>query len=105
MVMIVKHYTVYVEGFGPQSYAAASAGKARAQAWRDYSSCWDVTFGDFLKVSRVYRSDPPARFGERIKVSGRPAYRVGFNGQYVRFVWPDSDQVLLSHPLDVENAA
>jgi hypothetical protein len=101
--LIVKPWIVTVTGFSEQTYFAASRGKALAQAWGSYSSCFDeVTFGEFLKRANAYAGVGNDRFGEPIKVSGRPAYMVSWNQQYIQFVYPGSDVVLNSHPLDVE---
>lgn len=34
-------------------YSARSAGAARAEAWRSFSSAWECTFKDFLRISRT----------------------------------------------------
>ncbi len=44
-------------------YSATTASKARMEAWRDFSDCWDVSFRDFLKVARVRVSPEPAPEG------------------------------------------
>jgi hypothetical protein len=99
---IIKTYEVSVIGYPSAPYSAKSAGRARAIAWREYSECRNCTFKDFMRISAVRRIPNPPGVGEAIMVGGKLGFRaVGWNGQYVRFVWPDSDVVLCSHPLDV----
>ena len=100
---LMKRYTVSVQGHGEQSYIAVSPSKARADAWRDYSGLYDITFKDFLRASSVRRAylDSP-RFGEPITVLGKPAFWVGCNRQYIQFVYAGEHLVLNSHPYDVE---
>lgn len=106
MALVLKVYKVKVVGYPPALYEARTAGQARSKAWRSYSEARGTTFRDFMSLCRVERVEPPKGFGEPIMVSGRPAYRcLGSYGQYVRFVRDDSDVVLLSHPLDVTEAA
>lgn len=54
-------YEVAVGSFEPHIYSAPSAGKARAEAWRAYTSAYpDCTFKRFLQISRVKKCSPPA---------------------------------------------
>lgn len=101
MTCIVRPWLVTVGSFRGQVYVARSRGKALAKAWRDYQVLGPTSFGDFLRIATVERSHMVG-FGRRIRVAGLPAYRVGERGQYVAFVRPDSDEVLLAHPLDVD---
>ncbi|WP_027037897.1 hypothetical protein [Mesorhizobium ciceri] len=103
----LKMYNVKVKGFPVSAFPAATPSKARAEAWRQYTHAYDVSFREFLKVSTIARIDPPPRFGEEITVSGERAFLVtGYpGGQYVAFARPNSDQILLSHPLDVSALA
>lgn len=101
MAFLIKRYLVEVEGCPAYPYDEASPGKARAASWRLYSEYRDCTFKEFLKISRVFKGEAPEGYGRPILVSGRPGYWVGHDGQYVRFTFPYSDVVLLSHPLDV----
>jgi len=106
MAFVLNVYKVKVVGFPPTLYEARSAGKARAKAWLSYSEARGTTFREFMSLCHVTRVDPPKGFGDPILVSGRPGYRcLGSHGQYVRFARDDSDVVLLSHPLDVTEAA
>lgn len=99
---MLKPFVVSVDGFGQSVYPAASRGKALAAAWRSYTSCYNsATFKDFLKIARARQGESPARFGDAIKVGGMPAFYVGENGQYVRFVRPGETEIYLSHPADV----
>ena len=102
---LLKPFTVEVNGFGAFAYPAASRGKALAEAWGDYVSCYNsATFKDFLRIAKVRRAEPSTttRFGEPIEVAGHPAYYVGERGQYVRFVRPGETVTFLSHPADVK---
>jgi hypothetical protein len=98
----IKTYSVTVQGFPPVNYSARSAGKARARAWRDYISAYDVSFGKFLSIASVCVIDDPPGIGRRVLVGGEPATVVTGYGQYVHFMRDDSDVVLCSHPNDVE---
>lgn len=76
--------------------------KALADAWRSYTAAYNETrFGDFLRIAHAYRADPASRFGDPITVSGRPAFFIDNNPQYIQFVFPDSETILSSHPYDV----
>ncbi len=99
----LKRYVVAVEGYGCAVYDASTTGKARSRAYRsDVFHGW--TFKDFLRRCRVWRSPEVAspNYGREITVSGQRAFYVSGDSQYVRFVPPGSDQVLISHPLDIE---
>ena len=99
---IYKSYWIYVNGFDRHRYFTSSPGKARAKAWGDFGSVSDMSFKDFLRISRVTKAEPPEHFGLAITVSGKEAFFVSSNRQYVQFVWPGSDVILNSHPYDVE---
>lgn len=97
----MKRYRVSVSGYGSETYDAASRGKALAQAYRtDAFGGW--TFKKFLTQARVSQAAALADYGREITVSGKPAFYLNRNSQYIRFVFPGSDVVLNSHPLDVE---
>jgi hypothetical protein len=101
--LVVKRWLVDVRGygFGGTPYLAKTRGRALADAWR--CGAFDgLTFGEFLRIARC-RRDPitPPRFGDPITVSGKPAFFLDSNPQYVQFAWADSDVVLNSHPYDV----
>jgi len=102
----LKQYAVSVLGHTDHPVFASSPGKARAAAWRSYRSAYDsCTFKDFLRRSRVRRSDwppLPEKFGARILVLDEAAHFVKTDGHYIWFVRPGQDQILLSHPLDVK---
>ncbi|MEN5176360.1 hypothetical protein [Brevundimonas diminuta] len=98
---IVKTFSVAVDGFGAMTYVAKSRGQALAKSWGDYSAYRQVSFKDFLRIARAWRTAPPVGFGRPITVSGKPAFWVGQNSQYVQFVFPNGEVILNSHPLDV----
>lgn len=98
----VKTYSIKVDGYGPHLYSARTPAKAKAQAWRAYRLCHDISFGDFLLKLHLYRVANPEGVGDRILVNDRPATRcVGRSDHYVWFMYDDSDVVLCSHPADV----
>lgn len=99
---ILRRWYVSVSGYSDQVYLASTRGKALAEAWRAYSSVYDVEFGDFLRVARC-RLDrsPPDWFGAPIMVGGLPGFYCGHAGQYVEFARDGGEHTLLSHPLDV----
>lgn len=104
---ILKPFTVslnYAGGFTQHTYYARSRGSATAAAWRDFTSAFDCSFRDFLRIARVSAADikrgPP--FGDAITVCGKPAFYVSHDRQYIQFVRPGSDVILNAHPLDVE---
>lgn len=105
MAFKMKLYSVYVAEFGSADYYARSPGQALAKAWRGFP--YDHSFKEFMKIARARRANEPENFGEKILVGGEPAFRLtGAQnpGAHVHFVRPDSDVVLLSHPLDVQPA-
>jgi len=100
---ILKQFRVSVDGFDSHVYHARSRQKALANAWRDFCSYRDdVDFKAFLRMARAQQEEPDERLGEPIIVGGRPAFYVSHNRQYIRFVRPDTDVILSSHPFDVE---
>lgn len=102
--LIVKSFEVAVDGFPAMSWVARSRGQALARSWDSYRSYREIAFKDFLRIARARRTAGPDGFGRPITVCGHPGFWVGDNGQYVRFVRPDSDVILNSHPLDVRPA-
>jgi hypothetical protein len=106
VAFLMKRFTVTVSGFPAYDYDAVSIGKARAKAWGSYCSYRAIPFKEFLKISAAKAAESiPEGYGRPILVSGAPAYWVGDDGQYVRFVRDDETHTLLSHPLDVSEVA
>ncbi|AEH88173.1 hypothetical protein [Mesorhizobium opportunistum] len=102
MSFLLKPYAVAVYGYNEVQYEAASPAKARAKAWRDFTSAHDCSFHDFLIRSTVRRIPDPPRFGEKVLVSGEVAYLcLPSHNQYTRFAREDSEGVFYSHPADV----
>lgn len=101
MTFRLKRYMVSVTGFSALAYDAHSPGAARVQAWHSYCSYRHVSFKEFMKISVVRRGEAPEGYGRPIIVSGKPAYFVRSDSQYVRFVLPDETRAFISHPLDV----
>ena len=109
--MSASHFKLYeISWSGMRAfYAAASAGKARAAAWRSASTTYGdrhFPFARFLRESTCKRARlTPEGFGDRILVCGAPAFRIagvpGVNN-YVTFHRPNEDILLYAHPLDVE---
>jgi hypothetical protein len=57
-----RPYVVSVDGYGEAHYAAPSAGKARAQAYRDFcDAIARKTFHEFLVMSHVRRAKEARR--------------------------------------------
>lgn len=100
--LIVKSFAVAVDGFPTMTWVAKTRGQALARAWDSYRSFQSITFKDFLKIARSWRTASPEGFGRPITVCGQPGFWIGDDGHRVRFVRPDCDVVLNSHPLDVE---
>jgi hypothetical protein len=101
---ILKGWSVKVRDFPESTYYASTRGKALSSAWSDFTSAYECTFGQFLKIVRCVRrtgADHP-RLGEPITVGGKPAFWVGCNRQYIQFVYDGDDIILSSHPYDVE---
>lgn len=100
---LLKTYRVAVAGFSAQTYHARSRGKALASAWRDFCSYRDdVDFKAFMGMARCWAEAPDDRFGEAMTVGGQPAFYVGHNRQYIKFVRPGCDVIMNTHPLDVD---
>lgn len=100
----IRTYEVTVRGFPPALYSARSPAKARTNCWRDYCSAYDATFRHFLTISSVRRVDDPPGVGRRILVGGELATVVYTHrvGGYVYYMRDDSDVIICSHPLDVQ---
>ncbi|ADU12002.1 hypothetical protein [Asticcacaulis excentricus] len=100
--VIVRPFKVSVSGFPEATYMVTSRQKAIATAWRDIQTCgYRYSFKDFLKLATATQDAPPAHFGTAITVSGKPAFFVGCNRQYVQFVRPGDGIIRNSHPYDV----
>lgn len=98
--LLVKPWWITVQGFAPHLYVAGTRQKAIAEAWQNYQILGKTSFRDFLKIARAVPAEIDG-FGKPITVAGERAFRVGEHGQYVRFVRPGSDRILLTHPADV----
>jgi hypothetical protein len=62
---VQRRFVVSVYGYGDVRYTAASAGKARAQAYRDFcDAVTRKTFHWFLVNSRVWQVTPSAGDGD-----------------------------------------
>ena len=98
--LLLKPYTVKVQGFDPITYFAPSHGVARAKAWRGYCSYNDINFGEFMRISTVRRAPNPPGYGDRIIVADKPAYRIPdrFGTHFVR---PNDTVVMSCHPSEV----
>lgn len=100
---------------------ARSAGKAKAEYWRDVNDCWDVPFTAIRvrKIGRpetsenfirnaIYRGLPDVRCGQRVKVGNACGVIVGHNGSANFDVLFDEDSPrfpnrrLNVHPADCE---
>lgn len=108
MTCILKRYVVGVVGYGDAHFYAKNKNQARMRAFDAMQSANDaITFKQFLKiVSFIRDAETPKGFGRNILVSGKPAHWIGHaGGNSVRFTWPNSAQILISHELDIEEAA
>lgn len=59
----MKTYEVLVEGYGGKVLQASTPAKARAEAWRDFTSAYECSFKQFLGMSTVRRCNLPAKDG------------------------------------------
>ncbi|WP_189438709.1 hypothetical protein [Pseudovibrio japonicus] len=59
----MKTYGVTVSGFPEAVYSALTPAKARVQAWYEYTSAFECTFKEFLKISTLRRCDVPEKDG------------------------------------------
>lgn len=99
----IRTYSISVGGYGSSLYSARSPSKARASAYRDFLSCREITFKEFLQRSSLVRVADPSGVGRRVLIAGEPATTVyGHSSQYVWFMRDDSDVRLCSHPSDVQ---
>jgi len=105
----IKTYRVSVDGFSDVYFSARSPAKARATAYRAYTSYDDTcTFKRFLEISSIRRGADPAGVGERVTIGGQPATRVipsgGSDGHYVyrdAYMRDDSEVIFTAHPSEV----
>lgn len=95
----LRRYEVTVGHWGAGIFLTTTRGKALADAWRS-DAFEGYTFGEFLKMARCRLTDFQIK-PVPITVSGKPAFKVDHNQQYVQFVYPDGEFVLNAHPLDV----
>lgn len=106
MGLAIKTYKGFVTGYDHEEvYFAASRGKAMSKMFRAVQICEHaLTYKNFLQRATMHRCEAPPRFGAEIIVGGERAYFISHasHENYVRFARPDSDTVLMSHPLDVE---
>lgn len=121
----MKTYAVTVDGFGDKIYTAVTPGKARAEAWRDFTSAFECTFREFLNISAVRRCGAPAddgyayvrrnygvpvKVGQTVKIinEGRISGTTGvvvYPGEstaYVHVACDGYDGPLRVHPMSIE---
>lgn len=80
---------------------ATTRGRALADAWRS-DAFNGSTFAEFMKFARCRRDrTTPPRWGDPITISGKPAFFLGNNRQYVEFAYPNATFLLSAHPYDV----
>lgn len=99
--LIIHPYTAHVAGYGSHTCFAKSRGQALSRTFNLLKQCSNISYRDFLGIVSCRKSAPYERFGSLITVEGRKAFYVSHNRQYVEFVYPNSDVILSSHPLDV----
>lgn len=46
-------YEITIQGYGPRLVRAKSAAAARYDRWLEVSDVWNITFGEFLQISKV----------------------------------------------------
>ena len=98
----IRAWRVTVCGFSePMSdvVLAATRGKALSQTW-GCDAFEGYTYKQFLKIARC-RLEPLQPKPVEISFEGKPCWFVDKNNAYVRFVWPDTDQILSAHPYDI----
>ena len=98
---MIRPFTVSVEGHPPALVFAPTRGQAMAKAWSDYRSVHDVSYKAFMAMAHVVKAPAPPRFGERITVSGSPAFLVADGQHAVRYAYPGDLTIGSTHPLDV----
>lgn len=104
MAFLLKRYEVLVAGYGAAFFYAKNKSQARARAFRAMQSAnAAITFKRFLQMRpAITEVKMPPGFGREIEVSGKPAHWVEHaGGNSVRFAYPDSDTILLTHEADV----
>lgn len=123
--MAFPMYEVTVEGFPPVLYAAATPAKARTRAWHAYTSAYECSFRDFLKISTLRRCGIPeddgyvrrnygidVRIGQRVRLKeeGRLSRQCGeviYPGRstaHVHVVLDGDDHPVIVHPANVDQA-
>lgn len=121
-------YEVSVQGFPPVTYSALSPAKARTEAWRSFTSAYDCTFKDFLRISRVRTCAAPhadgydyvrrnygvdVKIGDRVRLinegsssglEGEVAYP-GQSTAHVHVLIDGRDYITTVHPESIEKIA
>jgi hypothetical protein len=95
----LRRFEVSIMGWGSGIYLATTRGKALADAWR-CDAFSGYTFGEFLKIAVCRLTDYQVEPVE-ITVSGRRAFYITHDSQYVTFVRPGGEFTLVAHPFDV----
>jgi len=104
MAFILKRYEVLVVGYNAAFFYAKNKNQARIRAYQSLSSVNDqITFKRFLEIcANIVEVRMPKSFGSPIEVDGKPAHWIEYaGGNSVRFAYPDSDVVRLTHESDV----
>jgi hypothetical protein len=104
LTCILKKFEVSVAGYGSATFFAKDKNQARARAFRSLQGENDaITFKRFLQiVGTIEQKEMPHGFGAPILVNGKPAHFLEHaGGNSIRFCYPDSDQMLIVHELDV----
>lgn len=121
----MRTYSVTVEGFPSVVYSARSPAKARSKAWQHYSSAFDCSFKNFLRISRVRSCGVPAddgyayvrrtygvdpKVGDRVRLvnEGQASGQEGevvYPGQstaHVHVLLDGREHVSIVHPMSIE---
>ena len=98
----IRAWRVHVSCFSEPASAvvlAATRGKALSKTWSS-DAFEGYSYKQFLKIARC-TIEPVQPQPVEITFEGKPCWFVDKNNAYVRFVWPDTDQILNAHPYEI----
>jgi len=97
----IRTYEVRIDGYGEATYSARSPSKARARAWRDFTSVWEWSFHEFLCRSSVRRVPDPPYF-RRALIAGKLGTIIYSPHNGIRFMRDNSDEIFSAHESEIK---
>lgn len=96
----LRSWRVEIEGYGSGHVIASSQGKALSDTWKS-DTFNNLSYGEFMKISKAFKAEDKAGFGDPITLSGTPAFFVSRNKTGVMVALPFDTHISRAHPSEV----